>query len=178
MLLYRQTLILKKIINKTLLFAINKAKKSKLIQSLFEAPIEVNSFTKFGEFIDYTGYKHILYRELRSKIKTDWENMFKKQEDAAESANYYLKVVAEGRIVAGRIVPIIRTYSDLLQNGRILEVGCHLGQVSFALAEMGAAEVTATDFIEYKVNATEPEFKKSKADKVDAVLNLKRKKNR
>jgi 2-polyprenyl-3-methyl-5-hydroxy-6-metoxy-1,4-benzoquinol methylase len=161
-----------RIVNKIAKFAIGKAKKSKLIQSLFEAPIDVNSLSKKGEFIDSLGTKHVLYNELRSKIKPGWEGIYKQTTANFNSSPEYIENVSRnGKIALERITPIINTFSTGIKDKSVLEIGCHYGGLTFALAENEAAKITGTDYSGYKASAVDRSHDAEKpSENIDAQL--------
>jgi len=60
-------------------FAIRKAKQSKYIQQLFEAPLQTESLPIMGTFVDSYNNTHVLYKGLRSKIKPGWEKAYEEK---------------------------------------------------------------------------------------------------
>jgi 2-polyprenyl-3-methyl-5-hydroxy-6-metoxy-1,4-benzoquinol methylase len=155
--------MIKPLINSALKFAMNKAKQSKLMQSLFEQPIEVNKMPEIGHFIDHLGRNHILYHGFRSKIKPGWEYLvqsdFKSQLPTDD--NFVLRKINDSRIIFDKLIPSLEVFSFKLQNSNCLEIGCHSGALSFQLAENGAASVTATEFSGYKIQSVEGTQSKS-----------------
>ena len=77
---------MKKFLALTIKYFIDKAKRSRFVQNLFEAPFDLQKFKKFGEFQDSLGNKYELLNGFRSKIKPGWENMLiaKKRDITAE----------------------------------------------------------------------------------------------
>jgi 2-polyprenyl-3-methyl-5-hydroxy-6-metoxy-1,4-benzoquinol methylase len=135
-------------------FAIKQAKKSRFVQNIFEAPFEIDKYQKIGEFKDSFGNKSPLYKELRSKIKPGWENMLnpKKVEINAEYLNNQYKL---GTMAVSTMEPIIKSLGKSIEGSKILEIGCHSGATSYALAEKGAKSVTGSEFTGYKVESIE-----------------------
>lgn len=143
-----------KIINSLGKYAINKAKKSKYMQSLFEAPLDMNSFPVFGTFTDSFGQEHKLHKGLRSKMKPGWEAMLTKQKtDLSEKG--LQAMINNGKIAADRLLPLLSSCGLGLQGLRMLEIGCHSGATSFAIAALGAEHITASEFTGYKVESVD-----------------------
>jgi len=142
--------MIKPIIN----YAITKAKKSKMVQNIFEAPFDLNKYKEFNTFTDSYNNTFKLLSGLRTKIKPGWEG-------ALNNANFnvskkYLKELkTNGNSAVKRILPLISTYGKKLNNSNILEVGCHSGASSYSLADIGAKHITASEFIGYKVESLE-----------------------
>ncbi len=158
---------MKKIRNKILNFIIGKAKRNKFIQSLFESPIDINSFSKLGEFTDTFGNKMDLYNELRNKIRPGWQNMYHNTSKKSSDSNVIIKNVNEGRISIEKIIPIINTFTSGIDNKTVLEIGCHSGAASYSLAEKGAKEVVGSEFSGYKIDSVGEE---KKIDEVNEEL--------
>jgi SAM-dependent methyltransferase len=57
------------------------------------------------------------------------------------------------------MLPILDSLGKSVVNSTVLEIGCHSGGTSFALAECGASEVVGTEFSGYKVKAVESDDK-------------------
>ncbi|MCK4662954.1 MAG: class I SAM-dependent methyltransferase [Bacteroidales bacterium] len=151
---------MKKIKNRILKFAINKAKRSKLIQSLFEAPINITSLEKFGEFSDRYGNNFDLFNGLRSKLRPGWERILERKESQLpEDPHIYQKKANEGRITVEKIIPIINTFTSGIDNKTVLEIGCHSGAALYSLAEKGAKEVVGSEFSGYKIDSVGEERK-------------------
>jgi SAM-dependent methyltransferase len=153
-------------------YAIAKAKKSRLMQSLFEAPIDLKTMTVKGRFIDNSGIEFILYNELRSKIKPGWENMFKKSNGQLNSSPEIIAANAKnGRLTVERIMPLINTYLTSLKCADILEIGCHYGSVIYSLCGYGANSLTATDYSGYKASSVDKEHNAGKpSESIDDEL--------
>jgi len=71
---------MKKLIIRLLKYVMDKAKRIKFIQNIFEAPFDLEKFGDAGLFKDSFGNTHSLMSGLRSKIKPGWQNMLKKKE--------------------------------------------------------------------------------------------------
>ena len=140
--------------NRIIKYFIDKAKRNKLIQSIFEQPINLNKFSVIGSFIDSKGNTHKLYEGFRTKIKPGWERIF--QQDGKifnKSPQRIRNIVQNGRIAVDRIEPVINLYTSGIKNIRILEIGCSAGGTSFAFAEKGAVEVIGTEYFAYKLES-------------------------
>ncbi|MCB2194275.1 MAG: class I SAM-dependent methyltransferase [Bacteroidetes bacterium] len=165
---------MKRLKNRILKLVIDKAKRSKIVQSLFEAPINVSSLNKFGEFTDQHKNTFNLYDGLRSKLRPGWERMFEKKEKLyIGNSSWYQKKVESSRITVKKVIPIIKTFTSGLTDKKILEVGCHAGAVSYALAENGAKEVVGSEFSGYKNDSLGEERNKNE---INNELRLQREK--
>jgi len=145
---------MKNILTAAISYAINKAKRNKFIQNLFESPFDLDKFPKFGEFIDSYDNKYDLLGGLRSKIRPNWECMLISRKTIL-NRDYLLKQKSNGAIAVNKITPIIESLGKSIENSSILEVGCHSGGTSFSLAEYGASEVVGSEFSGYKVESIE-----------------------
>lgn len=167
---------MKKLILKIINYFVKKVKKSNYVQSLFFAPINLKSLPVFGTFTDSYGNNHKLYTGFRAKLKPDWKsfvaNQGKKFQTSPEFFNTNKK---DSKLTLNRILPIAHSYSKVIENSNILELGCHFGGVSYLLAEMGAKEVYATDFTGYKANAADSDNNSEKVlNDIDNELNIAR----
>lgn len=139
---------------KILKFLIDRAKRSKLIQSVFEQPLDIPKLPVKGVFVDSRGNEHKLHEGLRSKIKPGWQKYFAENKTGItqEQIDRY---VENGRISVERIAPVISLYNDGgIKDKKILEIGCHSGAAAYAFLERGAGSVTGSEFSGYKVQAT------------------------
>lgn len=137
---------------------IDKAKRNKFIQNVFESPFNFENFESMGSFTDTKGNKHLLFDGLRSKIKPGWENISKVPIHAQSiSAARLSKYQSEGRILANKILPLLNTMGKKMEDATILEFGCNSGAASLAMADLGAKKVVASDFSGYKVKAVNKE---------------------
>lgn len=134
--------------------AIALAKKNKLIQSLFEKPIDVSKLKQKGKFTDGLGNEHILYEGYRSLIRPNWENVLNLDKSVVGTKVDFRKIKENGKLQVERFMPIIKAYKSNLSYLSVLELGCHLGAVCFSLAEHGIAEVVGSDFSGYKKDST------------------------
>ncbi len=145
---------MKKLLTPIIKYAIKIAKQSRFVQNLFEAPFELDKYPKMGSFEDSLGNSFELKEGLRSKIKPGWENMLNKKEVTINS-EYLANQKLYGSLAVGTIKPIIATIGKTIKNSKILEIGCHSGASSFALADSGAKSVTGSDFSGYQVQSTQ-----------------------
>lgn len=143
-------------------YAINKAKRNKYIQHLFEAPFELHKLDKIGEFTDSYGNTFKLLGGLRTKIKPGWERMLRSEKTKITS-EYLLRQKQNGFIAANKMVPMLNALGKSVENSDILEIGCHSGATSFAMADMGANKVVGTEFSGYKVEAVDMEHANNEA---------------
>lgn len=149
-------------------FLIDKAKRNKLIQSIFEQPIDLNNFTVKGSFTDRNGNKHMLYEGFRTKIRPGWEQVFQEDGKSFNQSPQRIETIAQnGKIAVERIEPIINLYSSGIKNSRILEIGCYAGGTTYAFAEKGAFEVIGSDFSGYRVQSIDS--KKNEKDELKEV---------
>ena len=162
-----------KIINNIISYTFEKAKRSKLIQSLFEAPININMMPLMGVFTDSSGDRHPLYSGYRSKIKPGWGNMLKNTVNYISEPDYK-KAAAEGRLNHQRLKNLIEIFNEETQSLKILEIGCHLGAVCYSIAETINSEITGTEFTEYKISALNKEIDPLKTNLVASQLNRQR----
>jgi SAM-dependent methyltransferase len=153
---------------KILKFIIDRAKRSKLVQSVFEQPIDLKQFKIKGSFIDCHGNEHKLYENLRTKIKPGWEKIFTARKGTYDkSVQNIERIVQNGRIAVGRMEPVINLFSGGIKNSTILEVGCSAGGASYSFAEKEALKVVGSEFSGYKISSLED--KEIKQDELNAV---------
>ncbi len=154
-------------------FLIDKAKRSKLIQSVFEQPINLRKFPVKDSFTDSKGNKHSLYEGFRTKIKPGWERIFHQDGKTFDKSPQKIeKIVLNGRIAIERLEPIINLYSSGIKDSRILEIGCSFGGASCAFLDKGANEVIGTEFTGYKIESIDSK-KIEKKDLREVNENLK-----
>ncbi len=147
-------------------FLIDKAKRNKLVQSIFEQPINLINYPEKGSFIDKNGKTHMLYEGFRTKIRPGWEKVFEESGNSFKQSSQKIATIVEsGRVVAERMEPIIDLYSSGIKNSNILEIGCYAGGATNALAEKGAAEVIGSDFSGYRAQSSKHK------DDTEKVLN-------
>ncbi len=169
---------MKKIIAPFIRYAIKKAKRSRLIQNLFEAPFELGKYPRFGEFPDAFGNTFELLAGLRDKIKPGWQNMLNPK-PVVISDRYIDQLRNDALLTIDRILPVFETFDFNPKNKKILEFGCHSGAVSYALAALGAESVTGTEFSGYKVRAVETSpISENSITEVNKTLNAIREKLR
>ncbi len=135
-------------------YLIDKAKRSKLIQSVFEQPIDLKTFDIKGKFIDNKKNEHLLYEGLRTKIKPGWERIFRQNTTLFDkSPQKITNIAVNGTIAVDRIEPVINIFTKGIKESNILEIGCSAGGSSFAFAQKKAKEVVATEFSGYKIKS-------------------------
>ena len=143
---------MKKLVTSVLNYAIDKAKRNKFIQNLFESPFELSKYPKMGNYTDSYGNSFELLNGLRTKIRPGWERMLvSKKTDI--SKEYLLKQKHNGEIAVNKILPLVKSLGKSIENSSILEIGCHSGGTSFSLADCGASEVVGMEFSGYKVES-------------------------
>lgn len=143
---------MKKILKPAIKYAIDKAKRSKFVQNIFEAPFDLEKFEKMGVFIDTNGKSIELLDGLRTKIRPGWEQMLTSKKTEI-TKKYLNKNRQNGFIAVNKIIPIVESFGKRIENSSILEVGCHSGAASFALADSGASSVVGTEFSGYKIES-------------------------
>jgi len=106
-----------------------------------------------GEFTDERGNRITIWSGLRDWLKPEWRSMFTPPDvgpprvsEAAARAS--LRSVEDA-------VRFLRTAGFEFEGARVAEIGCFDATRSFALAGLGAGEVTATDIPEYYLNQRE-----------------------
>jgi len=109
-----------------------------------------------GLFIDSRGNRITLSKGMRDWLKPDWRSMFG-PETAGECG---VPLVPEAAAHTSRrsveeALRFLCTAGFGLEGKKVVEIGCHDGTRSFALAGLGAGEVTATDIPEYYLNQKE-----------------------
>jgi len=135
-------------------FFIDKAKRNKLIQSIFEQPLDLNQFAVEDTFHDSHGNKHNLYKGYRTKIKPGWEQAFNSDwKSYNKSPGHIEKIVNSGKIAVERLLPIIELNVADIKNSRILEIGCSTGATTFSFANITSNEVVGTEFSGYKIES-------------------------
>jgi SAM-dependent methyltransferase len=145
---------MKKYFHSVIKFAIRKARKSKLLQSLFEAPLDLDKFPAFGVFRDSYGHVYELKRGLRDQIKPGWQLALAKPE-TAPLVESIPQMIESARIDVDKLEAIINAFGKKILDSHILEIGCHFGVNTFTFAEKGAELVTGTDYYEYKVESAD-----------------------
>ncbi|HBS85723.1 MAG: hypothetical protein A2W91_13530 [Bacteroidetes bacterium GWF2_38_335] len=167
---------MRKLKNKILQYLIRQAKKSKLVQSAFEAPISESSFTKKGSFVDSKGNSHILYNELRNIVKPGASSVAEAmKKEKVYTDDEISKMARNSSLLTDRLLSFTRAFGVNISKSEILEIGCHSGVVSYALADMGAT-VTGTEFSGYKVESTRmTEVTQTTLNKADESLQILRK---
>lgn len=139
---------------KIIKFFIDKAKRSKLVQSIFEQPLDLNQLPVEDTFIDSFGNKHSLYKGYRTKIKPGWERIFYQDGKSFNKSPEKIKnIVQNGKIAVKRLMPIVELYLTDIKNSRILEIGCNAGGTTFAFGQITSNEVIGTEFSGYKIES-------------------------
>jgi SAM-dependent methyltransferase len=131
-------------------YVIDIAKRNKFIQNIFESPFDLSKYPQNGEFTDSKGNSFQLLDGLRSKIRPGWEGMLKDRKFEV-SEQQVLKAIDNGRIAVEKVLPLIESAGKKIKSSKVLDVGCHAGGSSFALASKGTEMVTGTEFSGYKV---------------------------
>lgn len=143
---------MKKLTISILKFIIDKVKRNKFIQNVFESPFDFDKFEKNGQFQDLEGNTFMLYKGLRTKIRPGWERMFMPKPAKIPPLNLN-KMKTAGEVSIDKVKPILETLGKRLEESRVLDIGCHSGAASFAFAEAGAKEVVGSEFSGYKVES-------------------------
>ncbi len=137
---------------KIIKYAIDKAKRNKHLQNIFEQPLDLSSFPKQGSFKDSKGNNFEIHQGLRSKLKPGWENIFKQDGKTYNTSPERIEQIARnGRIAVEKLKPIAEIYLKSLENKTVLEIGCHAGGTTFAFADEKVKEVVGTEFSGYKI---------------------------
>ena len=144
---------MKKVISPVIQYAIGIAKRSKFVQSLFEAPFDLSKFPVKGEFTDSLGNKHQLLDGLRTKIKAGWENVFKEIDYSNVSPAYLDQLKANGETALVGVSAYLTAYGKTIKGSDVLEIGCNTGATSYAIADLGAKSVTGSEFSGYQVKS-------------------------
>lgn len=166
---------MKNILISIIKYILDKVKRNKFIQNLFEAPINIEKFAPMGEFTDSFNNKHKLFQGLRTKIKPGWETQFKPQNKKHSTHSNNL-AKQNGDIAVNKIIPILSSLGKSIQHNSILEIGCHIGTTSFSMADLGAKEVIATEFSGYKIESVD-QFNKDKSKLQEINQDLKNRRN-
>ena len=139
---------------KIIKFVVDKAKKNKLVQSVFLQSIDLSKFPIKETFTDSNGNKHYLYQGLRSKLRPGWENVFKqKTKETNKSEQTIDAIIERSKRSIDAIESTINVFVSGVKDKRILEVGCNSGGASYILAKKGAKEVIGTEFSGYKIES-------------------------
>lgn len=157
------------IIDKIVKKAIDKARQSKYLQSVFEKPIALDELPVMGEFKDSHGNEFKLREGLRSKVKPGWQKAVSESQPVIDQEGLE-RFKSNGYISIDRLLPVLKAHGYKLENCDVLEVGCHSGACSFALAESGARSVIGTEFNGYKVSSVTQEGEQSALVDVDDYL--------
>jgi SAM-dependent methyltransferase len=135
-------------------FLIDKAKRSKLIQSVFEQPIDLRKLPVKGAFIDSNGDSYDLYEGLRTQLKPGWERIFNQDGKSFDKSPQRIENITQnGRLAVERIEPVINLFSSGIKDKKVLEIGCNSGGTTFAFADKGADEVVGSEFSGYKLES-------------------------
>lgn len=139
---------------KIIKFLIDKAKRSKLIQSVFEQPIDLQKLPVKGTFTDSEGNSYDLYEGLRTKLKPGWERIFKQDGKNFDKSPQRIENIAQnGRLSVERLESVINLYSEGIKDKKVLEIGCNSGAATYAFSEKGAKEVIGSEFSGYKLES-------------------------
>lgn len=110
----------------------------------------------FGHFRDSRGKEHPLIAGLRDCLKPKWQTMFQPPPEkaqpvsgatAAESLDNWCNRIS-------KVERFLSMHSATLKDKMVIEVGAYGGATSFALARVGAAQVTGTDIAAYYIRQT------------------------
>ena len=162
---------MKKIITPVLKYIIDKVKRNKFVQDVFESPISVDKFGTLGSFKDSDGTTHTLYENLRTKIKPTWKKSLSDKKPDVGDLNF-TKLKEISILQRDKLEKILNTYGKSIKNSNVVEIGCHSGANSLAMAEFGAGSVKGTEFNGYKVGSLSSEDANnvSKLKEVDEFL--------
>jgi len=162
---------MKNVIIRLLKFIIDKVKRNRFIQNVFESPFDLKKFDTLGFYEDSLGNKHLLYKGLRTKIVPSWERMLTNQKRSVSDVNFD-QLRTNSFITLNKLESVLNSYGKSITNSEILEIGCHSGSVSMALAEKGAKRVIGSEFNGYKVGSISEKSAqdKTKLNEVDEYL--------
>lgn len=162
---------MKKIITPVLKYIIDNVKRNKFVQDVFESPINLTKFGVMGNFKDSQGTTHTLYDNLRTKIKPTWKKSLSDKKPEVGDLNI-AKLKEISLLQMDKVEKILNTYGKSIKNSDIIEIGCHSGANSLAMAEFGASSVRGTEFNGYKVSSLSSEDANdvSKLKEVDEFL--------
>jgi len=114
------------------------------------SPEEIAKLETFGVFEDSAGNQFALLKGFRDRIKPDWRTMFSSGSDTES-----LGADPSERDLAVKMIAAVDRYLRLhgceIKGKDILEIGCHGGAQSFAIASFGANHVDAIDIPQYGV---------------------------
>jgi 2-polyprenyl-3-methyl-5-hydroxy-6-metoxy-1,4-benzoquinol methylase len=145
---------MKKLLVPILHYALDKAKRNRFIQNLFESPLDLNKYPAFGSFTDQFGETYTLHSGLRQKIRPNKEQSLGDQRQQLNEA-FLDAQKTYGAIATAKLVPLVEAMGISLEGSRVVEIGCHAGSAAYTLAEKGAKEVIGTEFSGYKVEAVQ-----------------------
>ncbi len=167
---------MKNLIIAVLKFIIDKVKRNRFIQNVFESPFDLSKFEDLGIYEDSFGNKHSLYQGLRTKIRPGWERMLNNKKPNLTNVNFD-QLRSNSFITLEKLETTLNSYGKSIVNSDILEIGCHSGSVSMAMAEKGAKKVVGTEFNGYKVSSISEKSSQdqSKLVEVDEYLKKVRK---
>jgi 2-polyprenyl-3-methyl-5-hydroxy-6-metoxy-1,4-benzoquinol methylase len=97
-----------------------------------------------GVFVDSQGHRHERLKGFREYVKPKWRGFFAERP----------RTVPESKIQGARrkvqlAQELLRLHDATLVGQEVLEIGCHAGAYSYAVAELGASRVYATDIDDY-----------------------------
>jgi SAM-dependent methyltransferase len=148
------------IIRNALRAGIDIARRNKLIQQIFESPIDTSKMAVMGTFTDSRSFRHTLYSGLAGKVKphagTGRQSLVQESSihEEEQSAAVVKKRVQAGRIAAEKVMPVVRALKGDPASLHFLEIGCHSGATCYALAHYGAGRVTGSDSAMHKLSST------------------------
>lgn len=152
---------MKGIIVSILKFIIDKVKRNKFIQNVFESPFDLDKYMKLGIYTDSNGFNHQLYNGLRTKIRPMWETMVQNKKLDPSTVNI-AKLKSNSYIAVEKLESSLNSFGKTIKDSNILEIGCHSGAVTYALAEKGAKNVVGTEFNGYKISSISRESSNDK----------------
>ncbi|MDR3048076.1 MAG: class I SAM-dependent methyltransferase [Bacteroidales bacterium] len=132
---------------------IAKLKGSKVLQNMMEKPIPLGKLSQMGVFVDSNNKSHILYDNLRNIIKPGASKSVSLKTVVKDRA-YHLHRLKAAKSDIASISGLINAAGKQVKDATILEVGCDIGYLCYALAKDGAAQVQGVDTTVYKSSAT------------------------
>ena len=100
---------MRKIITPVLNYAIDKAKRNKFVQNLYEAPFELDKFPRMGSFSDSFGNSLELLDGLRTKLRPGWASMTSSRKTDIIN-KYLLKQKSNGTLAVEKILPLVKIF--------------------------------------------------------------------
>jgi ubiquinone/menaquinone biosynthesis C-methylase UbiE len=126
----------------------------------------------FGHFKDSVDNTHELIRGLRDKIKPGWQAMLKQEPDfSLPSKNIVASRIRDSRNAVNSLKKVLSIFGFCIKGKNALEIGCHDGFSTFALAEAGIVNIVGSDICRYYIDqSVSGERSKQRKNQVDSHL--------